>query len=128
MKYLAVDFGETRIGLATSDASGALATPRQTLSRKSDRQAIAAIAEFARREEVEGFVVGLPHHADGRENELVPRVRSFARKLEETSSLPVTFVNEHLTSHAARSRFPEVEIDAASAAVLLEEFLADPRR
>jgi putative Holliday junction resolvase len=125
---LAVDFGERRIGLATSDASGSLATPRRTLTRKSDRAAIDAIVEFVRREEVEKILIGLPHHADGRESELAPRVRSFARKLEETLALPVAFVNEHLTSHAARDRFPGAELDAASAAVLLEDFLTEPTR
>jgi putative Holliday junction resolvase len=125
MRYLAVDFGEKRIGLATSDATGSLATPRRTLARKSDRDAIASILDFARREEVEAVVVGLPHHGDGRENALAPRVRSFARKLGEALALPVAFVDEHLTSHAARERFPDVEIDAAAAAVLLEDYLSE---
>jgi putative Holliday junction resolvase len=128
MRYLAVDFGEKRIGLATSDASGMIATPRRTVPRQSDRAAIASIADFARREEVEGVVVGLPHHADGTENALAPRVRSFARKLEEALSLPVAFVDEHLTSHAAGDRFPGVEIDAAAAAVLLEDYLSERAR
>jgi putative Holliday junction resolvase len=128
MRYLAVDFGEKRIGLATSDATGALATPRRTVPRNSDRAAIASIVEFARREEVEAVVVGLPHHKDGRENALAPRVRSFARKLGEALALTVEFVDEHLTSHAARGRFPGVEIDAAAAAVLLEDFLSERPR
>ncbi len=101
-----------------------IATPRETLIRKSDRAAIRAIADFARREEVEALVLGLPHHADGRENELAPRVRSFGRKLAEALELPLALVNEHLTSHGARDRFPGSEIDAAAAAVLLEDYLA----
>ena len=128
MRYLAVDFGEKRIGLATSDATGLLATPRRTVTRKSDRDAIASILDFARREEVEAVVVGLPHHADGRENALAPRIRSFARKLGESLALPVAFVDEHLTSHAARERFPEAELDAAAAAVLLEDYLSERPR
>ncbi len=124
MRYLAIDFGERRIGLATSDATGLIATPRRTILRASDRAAIAEIGEFARDEEVEGIVVGLPHHADGRENELAPRVRSFARKLSEALALPVDFVDEHLTSRAAADRYPSSEIDAAAAAVLLEDFLS----
>lgn len=128
MRYLAIDFGERRIGLATSDATGTLATPRRTVRRTSDRAAIEEIAGFARREEVEGLVVGVPHHADGRENALAPRVRSFARKLSESLALPVEFVNEHLTSRAAAERYPSDEIDAAAAAVLLDDFLsARPR-
>ena len=124
MRYLAVDFGEKRIGLATSDATGSLATPRRTVARRSDRDAITSILDFARREEVEAVVIGLPHHGDGRENALAPRIRSFARKLGEALALPVAFVDEHLTSHAAKERFPGVEIDAAAAAILLEDYLS----
>jgi putative Holliday junction resolvase len=98
------------------------------VSRNSDRAAIATIVEFARNEEVEAVVVGLPHHGDGRENALAPRVRSFARKLGEALALPVAFVDEHLTSHAAKGRFPGVEIDAAAAAVLLEDYLSERAR
>ena len=127
MRYLGIDFGERRIGLATSDATGILATPRRTVRRTSDRAAIAEIARFAREEEVEGLVLGLPHHADGRENALAPRVRSFARKLGETLAIPVVLVNEHLTSRAAAERYPGIEIDAAAAAVLLDDFLSTVR-
>ena len=128
MRYLAIDFGERRIGLATSDATGLIATPRKTVRRSSDRTAIDEIGGFAREEEVQGIVVGLPHHADGRENALAPRVRSFARKLSEALALPVDFVNEHLTSRAAADRYPAAELDAAAAAVLLEDFLSSRAR
>lgn len=129
MKFLAVDFGERRIGLATSDASGSLVTPRQTITRKSDAAAVAEIAEFARREEVEAVVLGLPHHADGTENELAPRVRSFGARLASELALPTTFADEHLTSREAASRFPRsVTLDAAAAAVLLEAYLTERRR
>jgi putative Holliday junction resolvase len=128
VRYLAIDFGEKRIGLATSDATGLIATPRRTVLRASDRAAIAEIGGFARDEEVEGIVVGLPHHADGRENALAPRVRAFARKLSDGLGLPVEFVNEHLTSRAAADRYPSAEIDAAAAAVLLEDFLSSRGR
>ena len=129
MKYLAVDFGEKRIGLATSDATGLIATPRRTLARGSDERAVREIVEFLRREEVGEIVLGIPHHADGRENELAARVRSFGRKLEKAAELPVRTVNEHLTTRAAESRDPgRAGADAAAAAVILEEFLAGQAR
>lgn len=125
MKYLAVDFGEKRIGLATSDATGLIATPRRTLARGSDERAVREIVEFLREEEVGEIVLGIPHHADGRENELASRVRSFGRKLEKAAERPVRTVNEHLTTRAAQGRAPgPAGPDAAAAAVILEEFLA----
>jgi RNase H-fold protein (predicted Holliday junction resolvase) len=50
MRILAVDFGEKRIGLATSDASGQIATPRRTLPRRDDATAAEEIARFCREE------------------------------------------------------------------------------
>jgi putative Holliday junction resolvase len=129
VKYLAVDFGEKRIGLATSDASGLIATPRRTLSRSNDERAVEEIVRFLREEEVGEIILGIPHHADGRENALAPRVRSFGKKLEKVADLPVRTVNEHLTTQEARSRFPgSVGSDAAAAAVILEEYLAGRAR
>jgi putative Holliday junction resolvase len=129
VKFLAVDFGERRIGLATSDASGTIATPRATIRRRSDAQAIEAIAAFVRDEEVDAVVGGLPCHADGQENEIAPRARSFFRKLQERLGLPFELLNEHLTTRAAGERYPRgVERDAAAAAVLLEDYLAVVRR
>ena len=124
-----MDFGEARIGLATSDASGTLATPRRTVLRRSDEQALEEIGRFVREEEVEGIVLGLPRQKDGVESELAPRVRSFARKLREKLGLPVHLVDEHLTNREAAGRFGSgVETDAGAAAVILEEFLLAPRR
>ena len=129
MRYLGIDFGERRIGLATADSEGGLATPRKTLVRHSDEEAVAAIVRFAREEEVGAVVIGLPRHSDGADNRLAPRVRSFARKLEAGLELPVRLVNEHLTTVEAGRRAPgNAGLDAAAAAVILEEFLAaEPR-
>jgi putative Holliday junction resolvase len=125
MRYLAVDFGEKRIGLATSDASGMIATPRRTVSRASDERALGEIVQFLKDEEVGEIVLGIPHHADGRENSFASRVRSFGRKLEKAADLPVRMVNEHLTTRAAEGRFSgSAGADAAAAAVILEDFLA----
>lgn len=94
--------------------------------RSSDEQAAAEIARFAREEEVEFLVVGIPHHSDGKENEFAPRVRSFSRKLERATGLPLDFVNEHLTSEEGRRRgVSAAGSDAASAAVILEDFLSE---
>jgi putative pre-16S rRNA nuclease len=125
-KYLAVDFGERRIGLATSDASGAIATPRRAIERRSDADAIARIAAFARDEEVEHIVFGLPLEADGSFGPMAARARSFARKLEEGTGLRVDLQDERHTSQEAGRRIGPGRrhaLDAAAAAVLLEDYL-----
>jgi putative Holliday junction resolvase len=127
MRVLAVDFGERRIGLATSDATGSLATPRATVKRADDRSAAEEIARFCRDEEVELVVLGLPRSPEGVESPFAARVRSFARRLAREVSVPVVFHEETLTSiEAARDLprgSPREAVDRAAAAVLLEDFL-----
>jgi putative Holliday junction resolvase len=133
-RILAVDFGERRIGLATSDAAETLATPRLTLKRTSDAAAVERIARFAREEEIALLVVGIPRSPEGAESAIGPRIRSFASKLEAAAGLPVRFHEETLTSDEARRRLPpgsgKEAVDRTAAAVLLEDFLshAESRR
>jgi len=132
MRILAVDFGERRIGLATSDAAGVLATPRSTLQRRDDERAIAEILAFCAEEEVGALLFGLPRSPEGIESPFADRVRSFARKLARRTSLPVLFHEETLTSDEAARRLPpgsdREATDPMAAAVLLEDYLAHTAR
>jgi putative holliday junction resolvase len=127
-RILAVDFGEKRIGLATSDEAETLATPRRTISRTSDQTAIAEIAAFAREEEVRLVVVGIPRSPQGVESPIADRIRSFAAKLGAGTGLEVRFHEETLTSDEARRRLPpgsdREALDRTAAAVLLEDYLS----
>jgi putative pre-16S rRNA nuclease len=127
-RILAIDFGEKRIGLATSDASGRLATPRRTLSRKSDEAALEEIVRFCREEEIGVTLLGIPRSPDGIESPFAARIRSFAKKLHAKTGLPLKFHEETLTSVEAARRLspgsPPEALDAAAAAVLLEDYLA----
>ncbi|MFN2387950.1 MAG: Holliday junction resolvase RuvX [Thermoanaerobaculia bacterium] len=123
-RILAVDFGEQRIGLATSDASGSLATPRRTVLRKADGDAAERIRRFCEEEEVELVVFGIPRSPDGVESPFAARIRSFAGKFAAAVGLPVVFHEETLTSDEAARRAGGASLDAVAAAVLLEDFLA----
>lgn len=126
-RILAVDFGERRIGLATSDVSGNLATPRRTLFRKDDTSAADAILRFCEEEEIGLVVFGIPRSPEGVESPFAARVRSFADKLGGMTSLPILFHEETLTSDEAMRRLPKgaprEQLDRVAAAVLLEDFL-----
>jgi putative Holliday junction resolvase len=126
-RILAIDFGEKRIGLATSDASATLATPREILRRHSDEAALEALEVFCRREEIGLVVFGFPRSPEGDPSAFAERVRSFAGKFERRTGLPVRFHEETLTSDEAARRLPRSEaregLDAMSAAVLLEDYL-----
>jgi putative Holliday junction resolvase len=127
MRILAVDFGERRIGLATSDAGGRLATPRETILRRDDDAAVDAIVSFCATEEIEAILFGIPRSPEGLESPFAARIRSFARKVEAKTDLPIRFHEETLTSNEAARRLPpgsgKEAVDRAAAAVLLEDYL-----
>lgn len=130
-RLLAVDLGTRRIGLAVS--SGGLALPLATLERSGDAQAIAAIAEVARREGVAGLVVGEPRRLDGTVGDAARRARALAERLAAATGLPCRLVDESLTSRAAEERLRQAgidprrhpeRVDQVAAQILLEEALA----
>ncbi len=131
-RILAVDFGERRIGLATSDASGTLATPRRTLHRHDDNSAALDILRFCEEEEIGMVVLGIPRSPDGIESSFASRVRSFARKLAASTTIPIRFHEETLTSDEAARRLTRKSsrepLDPMAAAVLLEDFLEHQSR
>jgi len=133
MRILAIDFGETRIGLAISDPAGKLAVPLTTLRRTSDQDAIEQIGEIVEKEEVQQMVLGEPRNLDGTIGESARRVQSFRRKLVARIPLSCALTDESLTSVEAMERLrsagldpkrrPE-RIDAVAAQILLEQYLA----
>ena len=126
-RILALDFGERRVGLATSDASATVATPRRTLLRQNDESLLDALERFGREEEIELVLFGIPRSPDGVESPFADRIRSFAAKFARRTGLPIRFHEETLTSDEAGRRLPRPksreELDAMAAAVLLEDFL-----
>jgi putative Holliday junction resolvase len=133
VRVLAVDFGEKRIGLAVSDASGRVVVPVGVVARASDAQAAAAVTNAAKEREVARLVVGLPRNLDGSEGVIARRARNFARRLADASGLPVDLHGEGLTSADAERDLRAAGIgrgrrdaarDAEAAAVLLRDWLS----
>lgn len=134
VRVLAVDFGERRIGLAVSDESGSVVVPVGALVRRSDARAAEEVAAAAREREAGLLVVGLPvRPGDGGESPFATRARSFARKLEAASGLPVELHGEALTSLAAEWALRAAglspgrrsgAVDAEAAAELLRDYLS----
>jgi len=126
VRYLALDVGDRRIGLAVGDdafgQSRALPTLRR--SRRLDAD-IERIAEVARSEKVGGFVVGLPLTLRGEVGQQAERIRRFAAELAVTG-IPVELYDERNTTVEALGRGAE-DPDAGAARVLLEDFLSTKR-
>jgi len=147
MRAFGVDLGTRRIGLAVSEPTGALARPWKTLpapDNPRDRvgavvQALRDFAEEERRAEgadapnaFGALVVGFPQRLGGGDTQLTAEVRTFADALAAATGLPVHLQDERLSSHEAESRLSLRErdwrkrkamLDAASAAVILQDFL-----
>ena len=144
MRIVGVDFGQRRLGLAVSDATGMLARPWQALSAGPSPLASAesVAVEIASLQQVEAaygtdqavgaVVVGLPRRLGGEDTGQSQPARDFARHLAQLTGLPVHLQDERLSSREAESRLAVREknwrrrkekLDAASAAVILQDYL-----
>ena len=138
-RAMGVDYGRRRIGIAVGDASDALATPLTTLARRAGkRPPVARLLEIASRHRVRLVVVGLPLDPSGRETEWTAEVRSFGERLARRGGVSVVFQDERYSSAEAESRIrsaglprrkreDKARIDAAAAAIILQDWLDGAR-
>jgi putative holliday junction resolvase len=135
MRWLAIDHGTKKIGLAFSDELEILASPFAVWPQEEART-LDRLTRLCKEEAVQALAVGLPRHKDGAESATAPAARAFGEALAIHTGLPLRFVNEHLSSAEAerllreRGVKPEKRkamLDAAAAAVILSELLEDRR-
>jgi len=136
-RVLGVDVGDRRVGLAISDASRTLARPLTTVKVTDVNDAVdrvaRTIAELAADEDgLEAIVVGLPARLDGSPTTATPRVQAFIDALRARTAVRVVTEGERLTSREAESRLAVNErdwrkrkdkLDAAAAAIILQDYL-----
>jgi putative Holliday junction resolvase len=136
-RWLGIDVGAVRVGVALSDPDGMLATPLVTLARDAASGAdLRAIAALAAEHEVVGVVVGLPRSLSGAEGPAAVAAREFAAALAGTVDVPVELADERLTTVVAarqlresgrKGRRQRSVIDQAAAVAILQGWL-DARR
>jgi len=132
-----VDFGTVRIGISICDPMWILVSPleiRQVAGQVLDGPYFQTLAK---REAIDGFVVGLPIHCDGGESDKSRQARLFARWLAEATGKPVRLFDERFTTSAAQDRVRSATrtgkrtrhrlVDAVAAQVLLESFIEATR-
>ncbi|RLT35071.1 MAG: Holliday junction resolvase RuvX [Chloroflexi bacterium] len=125
MRWLAVDAGTVRVGLAICDPEERLAVPLEIVSASAAYPAIRAIAT---REAVEGIVMGLPLHMGGGEGDSAAMARRLGERIAKGLGLPVEYEDERLTSsEAERLGGAKKPSDDLAAALILEQFLARRR-
>ncbi len=132
-RFLGVDYGGKRVGLAIADPIGMIATPIGFIARRAGKRApIAEIIRRAEALEARGFVLGLPLDGGGDETEWTAEVRRVGDELGKRTGLPVRFIDERYTTSASLKFIREMDgstrgrkgdVDAMAAAVLLQNAL-----
>jgi putative Holliday junction resolvase len=136
---LGIDVGSVRVGLASSDPSGLLASPVETVPRDSSaaRSDLARIVAVAGELEAMEVIVGLPRHLSGAEGEAAKQARAYAAELARAlGPIPVRLVDERLTTVESHRRLRESGVagrsqrgvvDQAAAVLILQSALDGER-
>lgn len=128
-RYLGVDCGSKRVGLAVSDAAGILASSLEVVARAEVPARVAVLVEELG---IGGLVVGLPTGLSGEEGRSAEEARVLGAELAAATGLPVRFVDERFTSRLAedalietgmRRRRRRATVDKVAAALILQGFL-----
>jgi putative Holliday junction resolvase len=119
--FLAFDFGTRRVGVAVGNTLTRQARGLATLDAQGDAR-FAAISKLIAEWRPDALVVGVPFHPDGAPHENTERAQRFARQLHGRFRLPVHEVDERYSTTEAHSA-GAADLDAASAAIILEQFL-----
>ena len=130
MRYLAIDYGTKRTGLAICDAAETITSPLTVIH--SQKELLNKIAEIVKTENVEAIVLGLPLNMSGTESSQTRLALKFAEQLKSRLSVPIHLQDERLSSFGAEEKLAPAEltrgkrkkrIDAVAAAEILEAFL-----
>lgn len=132
MRYMGLDVGDKRIGIALSDEGGVIASPEETLYREGLTRDIDRLVEMASNAGVGEILVGMPVSMDGTHGPQAQKVMKFIHALSDKADIPVVPWDERLTTVAAervllngdvsRKRRRHV-IDKVAAAYMLQGYL-----
>jgi len=130
MRYLAVDYGEKRTGLAICDEGETIASPLKVIEGQGGL--MGKIITAVESEMVGGLVIGLPLNMDGTQGDQARGVLGFGERLKEHLEIPIFFHDERLSSFGAEKKLSGVgltrkqkkkRLDAVAAAAILQSFL-----
>ena len=131
-RFLGIDYGTVRIGLALSDSTGTLASPLPFLENQSPQQVTNALSELIQTHQIAGLVIGLPRNMDGTYGTSAQKVRNFIAEIQKSISLPITPIDERLTTAQASKQLSGIgmnqkqlrkKVDSSSACLILQQYL-----
>jgi putative Holliday junction resolvase len=127
MRYLGIDFGTKKVGLALSDETGRMGFPHAVIP--NDGRLIDYVREIIERKEVNVVVIGESRNFAGEVNDVDAKAKAFASLLEKTAEVTIEWEPEDMTTQLAR-RDPEgvytgshAAVDASAAALILTSYL-----
>ncbi|WP_005032840.1 Holliday junction resolvase RuvX [Holophaga foetida] len=135
MRWMALDHGTKKIGIAFSDELEILSSPFEVWPQQEELT-LQKLARLAKSEGVQALLVGLPKHKDGNESETAPLARAFGEAIRDLTGLPLVFWDERLTSVEAerllaqrgvKAKDRKAKLDAAAAAVMLHDLIETRR-
>jgi putative Holliday junction resolvase len=132
MRYLALDHGSKRIGVAISDELKMIAQPLEYIPTEPFEAFIVRLKQIISEKEVEQVFIGMPRNMDGTYGPAAQKVREFIATLKQEISVPIQTLDERLTSAQAnrvllqanvRRADRKQKVDAMAAAILLQSYL-----
>lgn len=131
-KYLGVDYGDVRTGLAECDLSGMLASGIATVKEGGMRNTAVRVAKEAESRNCKKIIVGLPKNMDGSEGERAEVIKAFAEILSTLTAIPIDFCDERMSTMVAYRYLGETgtfgkrrkdSVDTLSAQIILQSYL-----
>ncbi|MEO0453803.1 MAG: Holliday junction resolvase RuvX [Verrucomicrobiota bacterium] len=131
-RILGIDYGTKRIGIAISDPTGSLTQPLPFLNAHPFKTLIDELRSMVREKEIAQIVIGIPRNMDGSYGDAADRAREFTLRLQEALLIPITTVDERMTTIQAsrqlraagkKAHQQKQHIDSASAEIILQTYL-----
>ena len=122
MKYICIDYGKKKVGVAISDDSGELAFPCMIV--ENNKNLLIEIKQACKELKIHEIVMGNSLDQNGAPNPIMKDARAFAVELENALDLPLHFEKEFMTTiHARASQEGRDVVDDSAAALILQRFL-----
>ena len=131
-KYLGVDYGDKRTGLAECDISGLIAGGIGTISEGGMRKTAIRVAKEAEDRSCKKIIIGLPKNMDGSEGPRADVIKAFRDILAELTNIPIDFYDERMTTMVAYRFLGETgtygkkrkdAVDTLSAQIILQNYI-----
>ena len=132
MRILGLDYGTVRVGVAISDPTGFMASPKGNVPAEPKKEFLAEIQRICLEFGVEKIVIGLPLHMSGEEGESAIAARAMGAAIQEKLELPICFIDERMSTMSANKALNEAnvkgrkkkdKVDSAAAAIILQNYL-----